>query len=78
MAGEHCRTACATRNHDSWGECARAAHIQIDRHSLTQTGKELDKRKDHTLARYRDLRKAGVQPKAPTKSAVDAAEAAVS
>jgi hypothetical protein len=28
MAGEHCRTGCRTRDHGSYGECARAADIR--------------------------------------------------
>ena len=29
MAGENCRSGCKTKNHDSWGECARAANLTI-------------------------------------------------
>jgi len=72
-----CRSGCPTPGrHESWGECARDAGIQIDRFSLTQTGKELDKRKDHTLARFRDLARSGITPKSPLKKDVDAAEKA--
>jgi hypothetical protein len=70
-----CRSGCPTPGrHESWGECARDAGIQIDRFSLTQHGKEPDKRKDHTLARFRDLARSGVTAKSPLLKDVEAAE----
>lgn len=72
-----CRTGCLSQDHGSWGECARAAAIQIDRHALASTSDaRLEKRKDRTLARYRDMRRSGLQPEAPTRSAMDKVEAA--
>jgi hypothetical protein len=72
-----CRSGCPNPGeHESWGACARAAAIQIDRFSLTQTGKELDKAKDHTLKRFRDLASAGITAASPLKKDVDAAEKA--
>ena len=34
MWGDNCRTGCATRDHLTYGDCLRAARIQIDRESL--------------------------------------------
>ena len=56
-----CRTGCRTQNHLTWGECARAARLQIDGHSL-KFDIRLDRDKDNRLARYAALRKAGRQP----------------
>lgn len=57
-----CRSGCSTPGlHESWGACARAAEIQIDRHSLTG-GRDLDRDKDKRLDAYASARKAGLQP----------------
>lgn len=70
-----CRSGCPDPgSHASWGECARDAKIQIDRFSLTQVGTTLDKAKDHTLKRFRDLASAGITAASPLKKDVDAAE----
>jgi hypothetical protein len=59
--GQNCRSGCPTKNHATWGECARAAEIQIDKHGLQNRNLELDK--DRRLTRYADARKVGLQPK---------------
>lgn len=60
-----CRSGCRTKDHQSWGACARAAEIQIDRHGLAgHRGAEKDKEK--RLTEYADLRKDGLQPKSTT------------
>lgn len=69
-----CSSACPTQDHETYGSCLRAKGIQIDRFSLTQAGKEPDKRKDHTLERFRQCVKAGVIPQSPLKTAVEKAE----
>lgn len=56
-----CRSGCTAGGHRSWGECARAADIQIDRHGLQHSGLEKDKEK--RLNRYADARSQGLQPK---------------
>lgn len=57
-----CRSGCASQDHQSWGECARAAAIQIDRHGL-KGFRGVERDKDRRLESYADLRKDGVQPK---------------
>ena len=57
-----CRTGCRTKDHATWGECARAARLQIDGYSLV-VDIRLDRDKDNRLNRYASLRKAGLQPK---------------
>lgn len=57
-----CRSGCPTPgSHKTWGDCAKSADLQIDRHGLAgHRGVERDK--DNRLDRYRSIRHAGVQP----------------
>ena len=55
-----CRTGCPTGGHSTWGECARAANIQIDKHGLQH--RDVEKDKDSRLSRYQDARQQGLQP----------------
>lgn len=32
--GDACRDGCPTKDHATWGDCARAARIQVDRAAL--------------------------------------------
>jgi hypothetical protein len=57
-----CRTGCRTKDHRTWGECARAARLQIDGYSLV-VDTRLDQDKDRRLGTYAALRKEGLQPK---------------
>lgn len=69
-----CRSGCETQDHASWGECARAAHIQIDRHALTVGGRQVETRKDARLNRYAAARKSGLQPQSTKLRDIRAAE----
>lgn len=64
-----CRTGCPTQDHASWGDCARAADIQIDRHALAHS-RLAEKDKDRRLDSYASLRKDGLQPRSTTWSDV--------
>lgn len=66
-----CRSGCKTQDHGSWGECARAAAIQIDRHGLAGH-RDAEKDKDKRLTAYADLRKDGLQPRSTRWSDVRA------
>ena len=60
-----CRSACPTPGvHRSWGECARAANIQVG-DLMNATGQ---KSWDRELNLYRSAREQGIQP-ASTKTA---------
>ena len=52
-----CRTGCPTQDHESWGECARAANIKTGVIDLTA-----QKRGDGALDLYAAARKQGIQP----------------
>lgn len=62
--GSNCRSGCATKRHASFGECARAANIQIG-DLMNATGQ---KRWDRELDLYRSAREQGIQP-ASTRTA---------
>lgn len=80
-----CRTGCRTKDHRTWGECARAADLQIDRYSLLIVGENggarspqaMEKAKNESLERYRQMRKSGLEPMSPLKKDLDACEAAL-
>jgi len=60
-----CRSGCPVPGtHSSWGECARAARIQIDRHGLQH--RSLEKAKDRRLSRYEDAVRQGLEPRSTT------------
>ena len=53
-----CRTGCPTKDHESWGDCLRAANIAVSNDPIAQQIKTTDKE----LSAYRDARKQGIQP----------------
>jgi len=53
-----CRTGCPTQNHESWGDCLRAANLSIANLTVLADIKNTDKE----LSAYRDARKQGIQP----------------
>lgn len=63
-----CRSGCATKDHKTWGECARAAALQIDKHGLLNGSAEKDK--DRRLSRYESARDQGLQPRNTTWAGV--------
>lgn len=66
-----CRSGCPTNDHDSWGACARAANFQIDRYALQGSNQPLEKAKNRTLDRYRQMRESGLQPPGILKTDLD-------
>ena len=63
-----CRSGCKTRDHGSWGECARASHIATQR----LDGK-IDRAFDRETDRYHQAVKDGLDPEACTNRAVEKA-----
>lgn len=55
-----CRSGCPTQDHASYGECCRAARLQIDKHGLQH--RDLERRKDSDVEFYRSARRQGIQP----------------
>lgn len=53
-----CRTGCPTQDHESWGDCLRAANLSITNEKVAKEIKNTDKE----LSAYRDARKLGIQP----------------
>lgn len=60
-----CRSGCRTRNHSSWGECARAANFQVGDLKAEIGGisnaKDIDKRWTTMLDDYKTARMAGYE-----------------
>jgi hypothetical protein len=53
-----CRTGCPTQDHESWGECLRAANLNFSNERIAADIKNTDRE----LSAYRDARKLGIQP----------------
>lgn len=53
-----CRSGCPTKDHPSWGECARQSGIQLG----DVKGAGGTAAKDLRLSSYHDARRAGIQP----------------
>lgn len=73
VPGKNCRAGCRSRDHLSWGACARAGNLQIDKHSL-KVDVRLEKEKDNRLDRYASLRKHKIQPAGTSLRQVQHAE----
>lgn len=66
-----CRTSCSTQDHRSWGECARAARLQVAPIANLSGAKSWDAE----ISAYKDARRQGVQPSGTTmKQTRDAME----
>jgi hypothetical protein len=65
-----CRTGCPTQNHASWGECARAARVNIGYCGIGGGDLTAQKRWDSELEDYRKARAAGIQPDGTTRNKV--------
>jgi len=68
-----CRTGCPTKDHHSWGACARAArlstrHVINDHANLTNA----------ELSAYRKARRDGLDPAGTTMEAIEDARKAAS
>lgn len=70
-----CRTGCKTKDHESWGACARAAELQLDA-VMTSPLKEVFEVTNRELPAYKRLRKEGIQPEGTSTSKMNEAVAA--
>ena len=65
-----CRSGCPTQDHDSWGECARAANFHTNGvHQRTEY-----KAYDKELSDYASARMVGLQPKTTRQRDIDRAK----
>lgn len=69
-----CRTGCKTKNHASWGECARAADLKVS--AIAPHNQEGYDRTKKELAAYRAARRDGIQPEGTTMDKIQAARRA--
>jgi hypothetical protein len=70
----NCRSGCPSQDHASWGECARAARLQIG-----DLGSGVKRYTDARLNAYADARRQGLQPEgthlSQVRAAIEAADA---
>lgn len=63
-----CRSGCRTKDHNNWGDCARAARLAVwgPEHETYTSG---DREVEVVYQAYRD----GLDPEAPTRESVEKA-----
>lgn len=58
-----CRTGCITQDHETYGQCLRAASLRVGwGRSHLGIDRTAERNKEQELAFYREARAAGVQP----------------
>lgn len=62
-----CRTGCKTKDHASWGECARAANF----HNAGVAQRDEYKAYDKELTDYAYARSIGLQPDTTKRASID-------
>lgn len=73
--GDNCRSGCRTRDHASWGECARGANLRVGwMESTNGLSRVADRKTTQELYEYRELRKQGIQPEGTSKRALEEAK----
>ena len=75
-SGDNCRTGCNTKDHESWGECARASHLLVGwAASAGYRNMDLtaEKKWDKELELYKSARRQGIQPEGTTTDKVEKA-----
>lgn len=68
-----CRTGCPTKDHATWGECARAANLRIAFCGIGGGDATAQKQWDAELELYRSARAQGIQPDGTKAGQVQAA-----
>jgi hypothetical protein len=68
-----CRSGCATQDHATWGECARAANLRVAYCGIGGGDATEQKRWDNELSLYRSARAQGVQPEGTKTNQIMAA-----
>lgn len=63
-----CRTGCPTKDHATWGECARAARF----YNAGAGQRDEYKKYDAELSDYANARSLGLQPKTTRRKDIDA------
>lgn len=73
MLGEHCSSACLTRDHNSWGECVRAKNVHDMWLGGTQTSYGREKAFNRTNDNFVKAVNDGLNPAAVSDAAIHAA-----
>lgn len=73
--GDNCRSGCYTKDHASWGECARSAALRVGWVETTKgLSRTADRLTERELGEYRDLRATGVQPAGTSRHHIEEAK----
>lgn len=70
-----CRSGCKTKDHATWGECARAANLKVSA-VMESEFSDAFRKTETDLNAYRTARANGIQPAGTTVEKVREAEAA--
>lgn len=68
-----CRTGCPTQDHDSWGDCLRAANLKVAFCGIGGGDATTQKNWDKSIEAYRAAKAQGIQPAGTKASQVRAA-----
>lgn len=73
--GDNCRSGCSTRDHDSWGACARGARLRVGWVETTKgMSRVADRLTERELGEYAHLRGQGVQPAGTSRHHIEEAK----
>lgn len=73
--GDNCRTGCLTKDHRSWGECAKSAALRVGWVETTKgLSRTADRLTERELGEYRDLRATGIQPAGTSRHHIEEAK----
>lgn len=67
-----CRTGCKTKDHESWGACARASELQVNA-VMASPLKEVFEVTNRELPAYKRLRAQGIRPEGTATSKMNEA-----
>lgn len=70
-----CRSGCLTKDHASYGECAKAANVRIGA-TISSDKSEMYSQTKRELKDYRAARASGIQPEGTTQQKITEAYAA--
>jgi len=67
VAGENCRSGCLTKDHNSWGECARSSNMRVAYCGIAGGDATAQKAWDREIKEFRSAQAQGIRP-ASTKT----------
>lgn len=72
--GDNCRAGCRTKDHMSWGECAKSANLRVGwAPSISGLTKADDRKHESELNAYAAARAQGIQPESTRPESIQKA-----